>query len=761
MTYKIARAELKMLFYSPVAWLLLIVFAVQSAMMLTGIFETYVQNTRLGGRLMNLSMNTFAGRGGLFVQLQGYLYFYIPLLTMGLVSKELSSGSIRLLYSSPVTNLQIILGKYAAVMVYGLLMIALLFACALYANFTIQDFEFPAILTGLLGLYLLVCAYAAIGIFMSSLTAYQIIAAIGTLAVFIGLSLVGRYGQQYDFIRDVTWWLSINGRVGEFVNGMVCSEDLLYFLIVIALFLSLTVIRLNAVRQKVRLPVTLGRNAGVILLSCLLGYFSSRPQFMSYHDATHTKRNTLTPNSQEVVDKMKGGLTITSYANILGSSPWYTTPAFLNPDRERFRQYARFKPEIKLKYVNYYDKAENNAGIERRYPDMTDRERMVKMAEIMKVDSNKFMSPEEIRQVIDLAPEGNSFVRQVVRESGEKVWLRIFNDMRVFPDEAEITAAFKRLVMPLPKVGFLEGHNERDFRKDGDRAYSSFASSRQFRYALMNQGFNFAGVRLNERVPEDIDILVIADMFTGMTPDEWTRLQEYIDRGGNLFILGEPRRREVMKPLFATFGFAMTPGTLVREDSLRLPDIMGTRITPEAGELTYQLQEIRVGRGQVAIVNAAGLAPVEEKGFAITTVARTDSVTWNEMETTHFTDEDTVRLNPAAGESMGSRAVIVALSRQVGEKEQKVILSGDADCLSNSAGRLGIPYAANFQFTTAAFCWLSDGRAPIDVRRPPLTDNQILIGEPGLQWMKASLLYALPLALFAAAILIWIRRKGR
>ncbi|MCR9013386.1 hypothetical protein, partial [Gabonibacter chumensis] len=76
----------------------------------------------------------------------------------------------------------------------------------------------------------------AIGLFMSSLTSYQIVAAVGTLAILAGLSYVKDLWQDLDFVRDITFWLAISGRAGEFVNGLICSEDVIYFLIVIGLF---------------------------------------------------------------------------------------------------------------------------------------------------------------------------------------------------------------------------------------------------------------------------------------------------------------------------------------------------------------------------------------------------------------------------------------------------------------------------------------------------------------------------------------------
>jgi ABC-2 type transport system permease protein len=74
---------------------------------------------------------------------------------MGVMSRELSSGSIKLLYSSPVTNRQIIFGKYLSMMIYGLVMMFVLLIYIVVAWCSIKDFDYPMVFTGLLGLYLL------------------------------------------------------------------------------------------------------------------------------------------------------------------------------------------------------------------------------------------------------------------------------------------------------------------------------------------------------------------------------------------------------------------------------------------------------------------------------------------------------------------------------------------------------------------------------------------------------------------------------
>ncbi|KIO47482.1 ABC transporter permease subunit, partial [Sanguibacteroides justesenii] len=509
--YKIAKTELQTLFYSPIAWLILIIFTFQCSMAFSDLMSGLVRRESLGYGNYNATMGLYAGWRGLFTAVQSYLYLYIPLLTMSLMSREFGSGSIKLLYSSPVTNWQIILGKYASMMVYALVLMGVLSIFGIYTAFAVKDADIPLILSGMFGLYLLICAYAAIGLFMSSLTSYQIVAAVGTLAILAALSYVKGLWQEIDFVRDITFWLAISGRAGEFVNGLICSEDVIYFLIVIGLFLFMTVIRLQSRRQKSSWAVNFGKYAVVWFIAMLVGYLSSRPSLMSFYDVTRTKQNTLTPNSQDIVARMDGKLTITTYVNVMDDYYWIGMPSQKSYDLRRFRQYLRFKPDITMKYVYYYDSVKNMKNLEKRYPNMTFDQMVKRTLESTGLDTTKVLKPEQIRARIDLSGEYNRFVRLLERENGQKTFLRVFDDMIIFPGETEISAAFKRIVMKLPKVGFLTGHGERNTEREGDRDYNAFTQDKPFRYSLINQGFDFESVTLDKEVPADVNILVIAE----------------------------------------------------------------------------------------------------------------------------------------------------------------------------------------------------------------------------------------------------------
>ena len=122
--YKIARLELSNLFYSPVAWLLIVILVFMMGSMFTKFFEGVAQYKELDGDAMFYAMSEqiFYGDEGIWKTVKLMLFFIMPLLTMGLISQEFSRGSIKLLFVAPITSRHIVLGKFLGMMMYGLLM---------------------------------------------------------------------------------------------------------------------------------------------------------------------------------------------------------------------------------------------------------------------------------------------------------------------------------------------------------------------------------------------------------------------------------------------------------------------------------------------------------------------------------------------------------------------------------------------------------------------------------------------------------------
>ena len=398
---------------------------------------------------------------------------------------------------------------------------------------------------------------------------------------------------------------------------------------------------------------------------------------------------------------------------------------------------------------------------------MNDRERMVKITQNYGVDSSIYLDVNEVSKLEDLSGENYRFVRVLERENGQKAFLRIYDDMYVFPFETEITAAFKRLLMDLPQVGFVEGHGERDCIKQGDRDYNRFAQDKPFRYSLINQGFDFRQVTLDEEIPEDINILVIADVREVLPEAHRKNLDAYIARGGNLLIAGEPKRQKYMNPLVEQFGVRFMSGRLVSPSENFQSDFIMSKVTKEAAEFSYELKDMYRYGNVATMPSTVGLdlSGIPNSGFKVTVLLVTDSLktVWNEVESTDFVDEIPV-MNPDKGEvELNQVPTMVALSRAVGNREQKIIILGDADCLSNgeiSISRNGVG-ASNYSLITSSFFWMSDGEVPIDVRRPKLPDNKVYVTKGGMTVTKIVLIGVIPLMLILFASVIWIRRRGR
>lgn len=759
---RIIKSELSILFYSPIAWLILIVFAFQAGMGFCDIFGEEMKYQSLGYRPFNLTSGILGGYEALFDGMLSKLYLYIPLLTMGLMSRELSSGSIKLLYSSPVSNVEIILGKYFATLIYGLILIGILFLPVAYSSFVIANFDWTMVLTSLLGVYLVICAYSAIGLFMSTITPYQVVAAIGTLVILAVLNFIGSVGQSIDFVREITYWLSISGRSGMFLDGLLCSQDVLYYILVVTLFILLSIIKLQGERRsrpKIVAFTTYSVAVGVVLL---LGYITTIPSITFYYDATATKRNTLTQNSQDVVSQLDGGLTITTYVNFLERNYSKGMPSNIMTDKEQFDKYVRFKPEIKLKYVYYYDEGYYST-LDQRYDGMSHHERMLKLCEMRGCKKEMFKSPEEMKSIIDLSGERNRFVRVVERENGSKAFLRLFEDQQRDPSEAEITAALKTLVVKSPLVGFVTGHNERSIDDISETGYKAFAQEKTFRYSLINQGFSVCKTTLESPIAENIDIIVIADMKNPLSELELANLDQFIARGGNMLIAGEPKRQENMNPVAAKFGVEFMDGILVQPRKEYAADIVVANIMEGAVKCSDNFTNYISKGTRIVTPSVCGLRYSTDKGFDVTEVLATKSKgVWNELQTTEFIDSKLTK-DSLSGELEKSYPVMLYLTRSVNNKEQRIIILGDADCISSaelSKKRAGIK-ASNFTLITESFRNLSYELFPVrtDRVRPP--DDEITASPDSLLWVKLFFIWIVPVSLVAASILLLLKRKSK
>jgi ABC-2 type transport system permease protein len=754
--FKIARLEISILFYSPVAWLVLAIFMVQAGTGFFGMLGSFQELFMMGEKADNLTQLLFPGINGLFDKVLQTLYLYIPLLTMGLVSREISSGSIKLLLSSPVKIREIILGKYLAIIYYALMLMAILGIYSLIGALIIKDADTGLICAGLLSLFLLTATYAAIGLFMSSLTGYQVVAAISTLAVFAALKYVGGIGQSIDFVRDLTYFLSLSGRTENMLNGLITSGDVIYYLLIILLFLGLTILRLKAGREAKAPATQIGKYVALIAVVLLGGYISSRPLNILYWDITAQKSETLTPASQAIAKQISGPLEITTYINLLDQHVYAGLPVSRNTDLSRFEDFRRFIPGIKMNYVYYYDATDlagnPNMIYQGNIKGLTVKQIAEKVADNLQVDLNDFLSPGQIRGMIDLNPEGNTFVRRLSYK-GKSSYLRLYNENNQFPEEAEITAAIKKLIIPNQKIVFVDGDDERSIAIKGDRSYGLFSNARKTRKSLINQGFDVVSANLNNAdLPAGTTILILGDPAKPLSSNAAARIQRYLSAGGNMLITAEPQHRAVINPVLKYLGVQLSAGMMVNPNKNAQPDLINARFVGPQNKYFGQMSNPYAS----VTMPSVGMLKVQRNNFAVETLVQSGANGWSKIN--GFDPSSTsVSYEPQQGDEKGSKPLMLALTRKVANKDQKILISGDADFMSDNL----IGQAYNFPFINGIFKWFSDDAFPVTVKRPVPKDDAILASRKQLSVYRLVTLWGLPVLIIACGALLLLIRKRK
>lgn len=776
--FKIAKTELQNIFYSPVAWFLATLFLVQCSIFF---MPSLAQGAKWWDemRKSDPTWNTFSSltrvfffdTDGIFSNALRNLYLFIPLLTMGILSREVNNGTIKLLYSSPIKLRDIILGKYLALIIYNFTLVAIIGLFIVTGAFSIKSIDYGLLMSAILGFYLLACTYAAIGLFMSSLTTYQIISGIATFTIFFILSRIGTLWQKYDFVRDLTWFLSITGRTEKMLKGLIVSKDVIYFIVVICMFLGFTLFKLKSVRESSAWTTKAGRYLAVILSGLLIGYISARPALTGYWDATAIKSNTIHPRSQEILKAFDehDTLEVTLFANLFGERTGPGLPEGRNPYLTNlWEPFLRFKPDIQFKYVYYYydDGSLNEGMLYKGYPGKTLKQIAGKYATAMDIDSSMFIGPDSIRKMIDPNSEDGKLFMQL-RYKGRKVNLRTFNDPMFWPDESLIDDALKRLLYEnSQKIYFLTGNLERSVHRTGEREYSVFSSAKEYRGSLINHSFDIDTLSLEDHdLPADMDLLVIGDPKTKLGELTMNKLRQYVNNGGNLLITGEPGKQAVLNPLLTQLGIALRPGTLVELSKNETPDKIIPYITsggaylaeePNLFEIKERIKKKLPLLNSIMMPGATAISSTVGGPFTVRPIASTfNDKTWLKAGRLVIDSVPPVFTSSEGDIKELEFATAVQLTRRIVGKEQRIIVTGDADFTSN------MRLATNI-FSQAFYSWFSYAKYPQYLPNVYIPkDGKLIIS--GITSKRLNIIYTwiLPALLILTGTILLIRRKRK
>jgi len=253
----IFQKEFKSFFYSPIAYVILAVFTA-----LTGVFfylylSSFVeaafmdtirsQQYRMPPQKLNVNLMLIRPY---FWNIALISLFTLPTITMRLYSEEKRLGTVELLYTTPITPLHIITGKFlAGLAFYGVLLLPTMFFQALIFNY--GDPEFLPVLSGYIGLLFLGAAFISAGLFISTTTENQIIAAIGGFAFSLLLWVVG-WGANFvgPTLGPVFNYISIINHFEDFAQGVIDTSNIAYYLLFIFVGLYFSVKTIESVKWR-------------------------------------------------------------------------------------------------------------------------------------------------------------------------------------------------------------------------------------------------------------------------------------------------------------------------------------------------------------------------------------------------------------------------------------------------------------------------------------------------------------------------------
>jgi ABC-2 type transport system permease protein len=234
----IARRELQSYFFSPMAYVAMALFLVATGLAFATDFRP--------GQVVAMR--------SLFEWMVFFMVGIIPILSMGLMSQEWSSGTIETLMTAPVSEIDVILGKFLGSLgFFAILLLPTLLYVVVLRIFSTPSFDYGPVLSGYLGIVLVGALFISIGLLCSSLTRQQMVAAVLSVAVLALITVVPWIVGQWAMLRP--FWRTLSDqlvfrRYADFSRGIIDTGHLVFFIATTALFLFLSVKVLESRRWK-------------------------------------------------------------------------------------------------------------------------------------------------------------------------------------------------------------------------------------------------------------------------------------------------------------------------------------------------------------------------------------------------------------------------------------------------------------------------------------------------------------------------------
>ena len=434
----------------------------------------------------------------------------------------------------------------------------------------------------------------------------------------------------------------------------------------------------------------------LLLVAGAVGYLSTR--YFHESDWTANGRSSLSPESRAVLATLDGPVDIVSYANPQGDLR-QTVAGYL-------QRYQQVKPDLTLHFVDPQ------------------------------------LDPAKMRE-LGITVDG----ALIVHYRGREQWLDELS-------ERSLTNALERLVRGNDRiVAFVTGDDER--RADG----KANADLGTFMAQLEGRGMRAVPLNFSQAsaVPEHTDLVVLASPTLPLPPGAVQALVAYVQNGGNLLWLTEPGNSDLgLGPLSAALSVRVLPGVLVDGSGAAL----GLKDPRMIALGDYVPNAITRGFTLTTLFpQVSALAQIAQGDWAVHAFLRSSPQSWTEFKPIDNSQPSEIRFDAASGELKGPLDFGFALSRlspSPDKSEQRVVVIGDGDFLSNSF----LGNGGNRALGERVFDWLLGDDKLVDLPPRGAPDRIMQISQGELSALSVGFLIVLPvLLLLIGTLIVWRRRR--
>lgn len=313
-------------------------------------------------------------------------------------------------------------------------------------------------------------------------------------------------------------------------------------------------------------------------------------------------------------------------------------------------------------------------------------------------------------------------------------------------NEQSLSNALQRLANSEQRwVVFLSGHGERDPAGEANFDFSVFSQE------LSNKGIHSQTLNLVDQpsIPNNTSLLVIADPKTSLLSGEINLIKDYLTSGKPLLLLTEPGQGSSLQAINNILDVSILTGTVVDASTqlFGIDDPTFALVTQYPEHLSTQhLQAVSLFPG------AAGLAIKPNSSYLANPILSTLERSWTETGSI----EGKIHFDQGTEEQRGPLNIAYALTKPLSDRQQRIIVVGDADFLSNSF----LGNGANLDLGLSLIQWLNHDDSLINIPAKTALDSHLEIDKTWSLVFGMGFLFLLPLVFISSGLIIWLKRKA-